>query len=277
MNPNLQTPDREGTTEKPAELVSRKGRLIGWLTSGSIHDWVGTVTVIVAAVWGIYTFIYKDIWLPSRSPASLLVEVEQLDQKQPLAPNGQRRLNLRITAKNSTQRSLFLLQSVWWLWGIERQPANDGQFQQTAAEALESGGIQHAERGNQVKSTAILATGPLFVDNRIQPGETISRDLPVVLPASAPSADQLELSLIVPVLARDPSQGKGNQSLFSGSQMRWSYSDQRDVHPELCSTKQNNKTKQCKAVDQAELGRHLEQFDADALLFHKTTLVTEQA
>jgi hypothetical protein len=34
------------------------------------------VAVVVAALWGVYTFIWKDILVPSWAPASLVIEVK---------------------------------------------------------------------------------------------------------------------------------------------------------------------------------------------------------
>ena len=251
--------------------------MMDWLASSNIHEWVKTVTVVVAAVWGIYTFIYKDIWLPSRAPASLIVEVLSLEEGKPRTlvagvggKDAQRVLNLRIIATNPTQRPLFLLPSVWWLWGLERKPAGPETFEKAATIALQHGGLQHAERGSEIQGTPVLATGRLFVDNRIQPAEKITRDLPIALPAELSNTDvnQLELVLIVPLLTRNPNLTAAGRNIFGGHRINWSYSDEMDVHPVLCNALNN-----CQAVDLGELNSQLNQFDPDALIFQQVILV----
>lgn len=273
-DPNLQ--DGETSCVEVAKPGRSKWRVTDWLASSNIHEWVKTVTVVVAAGWGIYTFIYKDIWLPSRAPASLIVEVLSLEEGKSrsqaagvVGKYAQRELNLRITATNPTQRPLFLLPSVWWLWGLERKPAGPETFEKAAIAALQHGGLEHAERGSHIQGTPVLAAGRLFVDNRIQPAEKITRDLPIALPPELSNSDmnQLELVLIVPLLTRNPNQTAAGRNIFGGNRINWSYSDQMDIYPVLC-----NVLNKCQAVDLGELKTQLNQFDPDALIFQRVIL-----
>jgi len=44
-----------------------------WLTSAIIRDVIQAVALLIAAMWGGYTFIYREIIIPARRPAALVV------------------------------------------------------------------------------------------------------------------------------------------------------------------------------------------------------------
>ncbi|HET7229999.1 MAG TPA: hypothetical protein VFJ16_08365 [Longimicrobium sp.] len=44
-----------------------------WLTSAIVRDVVQAVALLIAAMWGGYTFIYREIIIPARRPAALVV------------------------------------------------------------------------------------------------------------------------------------------------------------------------------------------------------------
>lgn len=44
-----------------------------WLTSAIVRDVIQAVALLIAAMWGGYTFIYREIIIPARRPAALVV------------------------------------------------------------------------------------------------------------------------------------------------------------------------------------------------------------
>jgi hypothetical protein len=101
--------------EPPSPL---RHRLPAWLATGDVHEWTKTVAVVVAALWGVYTFIWKDILVPSWAPASLVIEVKTRQEGPEARPEaggkGPARLRLRVIATNPSSRTLYLLPNVWW-------------------------------------------------------------------------------------------------------------------------------------------------------------------
>ena len=74
---------------EPPSPLSR--RLPAWLATGDVHEWTKTVAVVVAALWGVYTFIWKDILVPSWAPASLVIEVKSRQEGPQARPAALRR------------------------------------------------------------------------------------------------------------------------------------------------------------------------------------------
>jgi hypothetical protein len=43
-----------------------------------VHEWTKTVAVVLAALWGGYTFLWKEILVPSWAPATLAPTVSKV-------------------------------------------------------------------------------------------------------------------------------------------------------------------------------------------------------
>ena len=174
---------------EPRRSLVRQLRLPPWLATGDVHEWSKTVALVVAALWGVYTFIWKDILVPSWAPASLVIEIkprqEGLEAKPEAGGTGPSRLRLRVIATNPSARTLYLLPNIWWASAMQRSQADPGSSFETAANAvLRDPSVLQAERGKEFTSAGVVATGRLFIDDQIQPGETLSRDLSIALPRS---------------------------------------------------------------------------------------------
>lgn len=55
----------------PAPVPARNRR--PWLTSAIVRDVIQAMALLIAAMWGGYTFIYREIIIPARRPAALVV------------------------------------------------------------------------------------------------------------------------------------------------------------------------------------------------------------
>jgi hypothetical protein len=202
-----------------------------------VHEWSKTVALVVAALWGAYTFIYKDILVPSWAPASLVIEVKPRQEAFETKPGAERtgpsRLRLRVIATNPSSRTLYLLPSVWWATAMQRTETGPGRsFETEANEVLRAPSVRQAERGQELVSTGVVATGRLFIDDQILPGETVTRDLSIALPKNdAP----LVLQWLLPALTRKPLSDSGTSQLFAGQRLGWAYSENRgEIYPVLC-------------------------------------------
>ncbi len=267
-------------SEPTPEVPRQRWRCPTWLEKGDIHEWTKTVAVVVAALWGIYTFVWKDILVPSWAPASLVIEVTaQPERPKPSAhgqqPLGRIPLRLQVTVTNPTQRPLYLLPNVWWASSIKRQAASKGtSFQTIANAALSQPSVAHAERDQELVSSTVMATGRLFADNQIQPGEKLSRDLSIALPSAASA---VAFQLILPALTRNPRPTGGWSSrLFGGRRMSWAYNEQADtVYPLLCQQAAVAAGEAgCEPVETKSIATMIKGFDRGAVVFFKSNLIS---
>lgn len=251
-------------------------RLLPWLATGDVHEWTKTVAVVVASLWGMYTFIWRDILVPSWAPASLVIELKPRqdgpDAARTEGGRGTTRLRLRVIATNPSTRTLYLLPNVWWASTMQRSATGPGQSFESAANAvLRDPSVLQAERGQEVISTGLLATGRLFIDDQILPGETLSRDLSFAVPKSG---TMLVLQWLVPALTRKPLDASGRSLLFSGQHMSWAFSEKAQaLYPVLCRTHEPEANyTSCKQVSiQTEIRR----FDPRSMIFSRTVILND--
>jgi hypothetical protein len=241
-----------------------------------VHEWSKTVALVVAALWGVYTFIWKNILVPSWAPASLLIEVkprqEGFETKPGAEGAGPRRLRLRVIATNPSSRTLYLLPSVWWATAMQRTETGPGRSFETAAnEVLRAPSVRQAERGQELVSTGVVATGRLFIDDQILPGETVTRDLSIALPKNdAP----LVLQWLLPALTRKPLSDSGTSQLFAGQRLGWAYSENRgEIYPVLCRV--SDKNVKCHEETDDIFEKEIQRYDPRSVIFHRTLLIND--
>lgn len=239
-----------------------------------MHEWTKTAGVVVAAIWGIYTFIWKDILVPSWAPASLVIDVKPRQEGPEGRPEedgtGPSRLRLRVIATNPSSRTLYLLPNVWWASAMKRTPSRS--FETAANAVLRNPSVLQAERGQrELVSVGVVATGRLFIDGEIQPGETLSHDLSITLPRSD---TPLVLQWLVPALTRRPQNASGKQLLFAGQRLGWAYNEENDMlYSVLC--KGSEAGVNCNAENIALIKKKIEAFDRRSLIFTKTLLIND--
>ncbi len=244
-------------------------RLPGWMRSPSLHEWVRTLGIIIAASWGIYTFIWKEIYVPSQAPASISLQISLTpivgDGKgDPTPPSLQR--ELKVSATNASNRRLYLLSSFWELFPIRRQAMDRSTFAERVQGPLDA---IHVERGAVLQPYPTEAAGKLFLDDHINPGETIHRSLIVTLPSGAYAA---QVDVLVPVLTREPPRGHG---LLGGRVLEWGYDRSDMVIPLLC---RETNPGDCLRLDDAvkqdlAMDRKLKAFDPNYFLNEQSVQV----
>jgi hypothetical protein len=233
-----------------------------WSRSPLLHEWIRSGGILIAAAWGVYTFVYKDILVPSWQPANINLEASFTPVPDRPATADGREMTLVVKVVNTSSRRVYPLANIWWLTGLKRDPRPaataqaDQSFLQEADPALRQRALQHVERGVIRTPGSLLAVGRLFDDDVIDPGGVVNRTLLVRIPNRYNAVD---LRVVVPLLTR-PSDG-----LFHGRELAWGLSPSGDPRLLLCPAEdqdQSGKPSGCLAANEAEIDRTLQQFDA---------------
>jgi len=205
-------------------------RLRPWMRSELLLRWVQLGAIIVGSLWAVYTFYWQSILVPGWAPAHVNLEVTLTPVPNRQATAEGREMTLSFRAINPSSRKLYLLHNFWMLAGLRRLalPA-DAMFLQRADENLGSDPLAQAEQGVLAEPTAIQAVGVIFSDDVIQPNEAISRSVVVRLPLNL---DAAEVTLIMPVLTRDPN--APSSSLFRGRTLTWGLTPEGIPVQRLC-------------------------------------------
>ncbi|GDX75084.1 hypothetical protein LBMAG41_01600 [Cyanobium sp.] len=234
-------------------------RFLQWMRSDITHRLIQSTGILLGAVWGIYTFIYKDILVPSWAPAHINLDLSLTPVEGSKSSAGDSEMTLKITVTNSSTRKVYLLSNTWRLFGIKRKEGSEGVFASLGDKALRGEPLIYAERGVNNETGPILAVGRIFDDDIVHPGETINRSVLIRIPHIYKAA---EIHVIVPALTKSP-----NKKLFNGRLLAWGLSDQEDLVPMLCknsnegSTPRANHPTDCESISPIDLGRGLRKFD----------------
>lgn len=200
-----------------AGMNSGPFRIRGWMKSEVLHDWIRSGGILIAAMWGVYTFVWKDILVPFWAPALLNLEVSLTSVERRQNSPGGEEMTLEIKATNPSTHKLHLLTSTWWITGLNRArraKPDDPQVDQNAIEHLKKKDFFQFERAVTTQLGKLLATGQIFGDDQIEAGETIRRTFLVHIPRGSQDYAGVEVQANVVSLFREPS-----NHLFDGRRL----------------------------------------------------------
>jgi hypothetical protein len=205
-----------------------------WSRSPLLHEWIRSGAVLIAAVWGVYTFIYKDIYVPSQQPAHLNLEASLKPVPDRPSPAAGLEMLLEIKATNASSRRVYLLANIWTLRGVDTAPRTgqkvESEFLQESIQLLRDGSLLPTERGVRRTAGKMIAVGRLLGDEFIDPGNAVNRSILVHIPKEY---DAVELSLATALLSR-------RQGRFPGQRLVLEVNADGDLKPLLCSTNRNS-------------------------------------
>jgi hypothetical protein len=243
------------------------------MRSEHLQQWTQTLVLLIGAVWGIYTFWYKDIWVPSLQPANLTLDITITPVAGSVAGPAGLETILEAKASNSSTKPVYVLGNYWLLTGLPRiadqprTPATEDQVLLLANQVLQQVNLSHFESAVSIQQDPVfLAVGRLFDDDVIQPGETTNRSLLVRIPRGIQA---LELRALLPLLHRRP-----DQALFNGRTLGWKLADLFNLVPQLCIPEEpGSKPGQpseplCQVVGDKSLAKQIQSFDSHNFLIN---------
>jgi hypothetical protein len=233
--PNAEADESERKQGMPGSGSDRAWwRPPSWSRSPLLHEWIRSGAVLIAAVWGVYTFIYKDIYVPSQQPAHLNLEASLKPVPDRPSPAAGLEMLLEIKATNASSRRVYLLANIWTLRGVDTAPRTgqkvESEFLQESIQLLRDGSLLPTERGVRRTAGKMIAVGRLLGDEFIDPGNAVNRSILVHIPKEY---DAVELSLTTALLSR-------LQDRFPGQRLVLEVNADGDLKPLLCSTNRNS-------------------------------------
>jgi hypothetical protein len=233
-------------------MKRRLGRMMRAMREVRWEAWIQTIAILLASLWGIYTFIWQDILVPSWQPAHINLSIAATPATARAA---------KVSAENPSNRKLYLLANGWQIQESFRRQSREPDFQSSADAALRGAALIHVERGSNREVGSTLAIGRLFDDEFIQPGETLNRTILVSIP---PAVDAIEFNVVIPTLVRRP-----DAKLFNGKRLEWSFSQDEQLIPVLCrpSSSGSSRSSRCAVVEAEDVEQQLKRFDERVQIF----------
>lgn len=152
-----------------------------------ISIWMQIIGIVIAAIWGVYTFVFNEILKPNSAPVniSMNLQFKKLTAPDSKIANGDENLiavEMMATATNPSSREIYLLPSAWIAWGNKFEKFGGDDFDERVNEALKAPeGNKMTEkyawiaRPSTSANTDTVASGRLFADTNLKPNETITR------------------------------------------------------------------------------------------------------
>jgi hypothetical protein len=189
-----------------------------------LNTWVQTIGILIAAAWGAYAFIYKEVLLPKSAPVNISMNL----QLKKIGPGGSEKGNkekqlfaveMRVSATNPSPRQVYLLTSAWIAYGFDDTVSAGKRIDKEAAKSvLNSHEGYYVLRHADISGSTVIAVGNLFRDSVLKPNETLTKTVMLYVPPTR--YDRIE------VIARIPSMGKKR-----GAELDWTLGkDGLDLH-----------------------------------------------
>lgn len=178
--------------------ANAKARTVG----ETISTWTQTIAIVLAGLWGVYTFIYKEITVPKSAPVniSLNLEVKKID---PAAASSKdlTAVEMKVSATNPSTREIHLLASAWIAYAMSTTPAEFdlSHASETAKRIATPRDITTLERHAKREGATLVALGQLYGDVSLMPGENLIRRIVFYVPRN--KYDLVEVRAFMPSAA----------------------------------------------------------------------------
>ena len=169
------------------------------LLEDRINTWVQIAGIVIAAVWAAYTFVYKEIWVPAAVPVNttLGLEIRPADSQSAARHKGMIPLTIVASATNPSTRTIEFFRSVFVVYGYRNQKKEAFKFDVgNAQKATNADTLQMESLFSEKQDVSLVATGRLFEDAGLKPGEKITRTQVLFIPPDA--FDVVEVIAYVP-------------------------------------------------------------------------------
>lgn len=206
-----------------------------------INTWLQTIGIVVAAAWGAYTFIYKDIMLPKAAPVNVTVDLQLKKIGQPNlqmkhGKNSEDKvliaIEMDVSATNPSSREVALLPSLWTAYGrkVEANPQNPDFSKDISSVINAKQGIQ-VEKETTYLSSSIVAVGRLFADTSLKPNERIARK--IVFHILPNRYDLIDVVATIPTMEKK-----------EGATLEWKYDEKNELRIFLYYVTKNGERKE---------------------------------
>jgi hypothetical protein len=171
--------------------------------SKRINTWVQTIGIIVAAAWGIYTFVYKEVFIPKSAPINITLDLELREIQAKRVPRAHPPslvpVEMTVSARNPSPREIRLLPSAWVAYGDKVVPRDDKRKIPDVIVSSTSGMV-YLDVHAMSSLRSLVAFGRLFSDVSLMPNEVLKRKLIFYVPPN--HYDFVSVNIAVPSVTK---------------------------------------------------------------------------
>jgi hypothetical protein len=170
----------------------------------SIRLWIKAVGIpVVLALLGLWQFWLKEVRWPGEAPVNLTTElsVREAGFSGASARDDKREdkeleaIEFEVTARNPSTRGLYLLRNLWVAYGVKIERPQNGDWLQVMADQINGNHQIIAGKYYDADPPVPVATGNVFTDVGLHPGEKIVRTFVFYVPQGVYDFVEVEVRL----------------------------------------------------------------------------------
>jgi hypothetical protein len=154
-----------------------------------LNTWVQTTGIIIAALWGFYTFVWKEYWVPQSVPVNASVSLKLQKTGEGIQAKKQEKgfdaIEINISAKNPSSQITHLFPSVFIIYGYKIMNS-DPSLKNDIAPLNEDSiyNMKHVALSDPtiVAWGYIIGSNELKENDELKPGELVARTFVFYVP-----------------------------------------------------------------------------------------------
>jgi hypothetical protein len=224
--PHLQ--QSEPAAAAAATTTSRAVDRLGWFTAADararvLRDVLQAFALLIAALWGLYTFVYKEVIVPRNRPAALVVT----PTLEAIGRQGDMVLARATFQMTNTSASKVYAPAIWYtirglkLEGVEQ---DDSTYLRRLGQDAQK--PYPSARFSQFSAVEVVGTGKLSaeVDTWFEPGAEQRVEQILLIPAGRYDAAQIQVQALI------------SKDVHEVKEIRWRTTAAGDLDPRLVFT-----------------------------------------
>jgi len=164
-------------------IVGQEKRTFGEI----LNTWVQTIALVLAGIWTLYEFVYKDIYLPSKAPShiDLKLKLSAIDASKSVTPSIKKRaIRADIALLNTGSHKVFMLPSMFIIWGVtvSKRPTHSVNVRDTALKQVNTKLDSYSSAFFSEQDREVVAAGPIFSEWEFAPKEKADMNVMFYIP-----------------------------------------------------------------------------------------------
>ncbi|MGA9754484.1 MAG: hypothetical protein WBV23_05005 [Desulfobaccales bacterium] len=188
-----------------------------------INTWVQTIGIVLAAAWGIYTFVFTQITLPKSAPLNISIglSLKRSGTSVPVvAKNGKKfeAIEMKISAQNPSSRIIYLYPNKFIAYGFKVIQKDYNIPKQIPDQ--QDNFCSLITKHYSLSQSSIIAIADFIPDFFLKPGEKVGRDLIFLVPKG--EYDMLQVIGYIPTAADESDEFKLRWECVENNELAYS-------------------------------------------------------
>jgi hypothetical protein len=208
-----------------ASTTSRAVERLGWFTAADararvLRDVLQAFALLIAALWGLYTFVYKEVIVPRNRPAALVVT----PTLEAIGRRGDTVLARATFQMENTSASKVYAPAIWYaVRGLKLEAVDQDDSTYLRQLSKDAQKPFPTSRFSQFTAVDVLGTGKLNseVETWFEPGAQQRIEQILLIPADRYDAAQLQVQYLI------------SKDVHEVTEVRWRTTADGDLDPRL--------------------------------------------